>query len=91
MADQFLNKKLFVVGVGINGAAYTLRLTENLPRCEGKQQWAIIAGAYYAHDEGYKGHQGNHHLRGIVMQHNVKDGSFNPMFVDLEYLKNKYS
>lgn len=57
----------------------------------GKQQWAIIAGAYYEHDEGYKGYQGNHHWRGIVMQHNVKDGSFNPMFVSLEYLKSRYN
>lgn len=56
----------------------------------GKQQWAIIAGAYYEHEEAYKGYQGNHHWRGIVVQHNVKDGSFNPMFVSLEYLKERY-
>jgi hypothetical protein len=56
----------------------------------GKQQWAIIAGAYYEHDEGYKGYQGNHHWRGIVVQHNVKDGSFNPMLVSLDYLKGRY-
>ena len=57
----------------------------------GKQQWAIIAGACYSHDEGYKGYQGNHHWRGIVVKHNVKGGSFNPMFVDLEYLESRYS
>lgn len=56
----------------------------------GKQQWAIIAGAYYEHEEGYKGYQGNHHWRGIVVQHNVKAGSFNPMFVSLDYLKERY-
>lgn len=56
----------------------------------GKQQWAIIAGAYYAHDEGYKGHQGNHHYRGIVVQHRVKEGSFEPMFVSMEYLLERY-
>lgn len=44
----------------------------------------------YEHDEGYKGYQGNHHWRGIVVKHNVKSGSFNPMFVDLEYLKSRY-
>jgi hypothetical protein len=63
--------------------------TRFLP-ASGKQQWAIIAGAYYEHNEDYKGHQGNHHWRGVVMQHNVKNGSFNPMFVDLEYLKDRY-
>lgn len=62
--------------------------TRFLP-ASGKQQWAIIAGACYTHDEGYKGHQGNHHWRGIVVQHNVKGGSFNPMFVDLDYLKSR--
>lgn len=56
----------------------------------GRQQWAIIAGAYYSHDEGYKGHQGNKHFRGIVVKHNVKDGNCNPMIVDMEYLKNRY-
>jgi hypothetical protein len=57
----------------------------------GKQQWAIIAGSYYEHSEDYKGYQGNHHWRGVVVQHNVKNGSFNPMFVSLDYLKNRYA
>lgn len=56
----------------------------------GQQQWGIIAGACYLHDEEYKGYQGNHHWRGIIMAHGVKDGSFNPMFVDLDYLRSKY-
>jgi len=73
------------------GHKQTLDVATRFLPASGRQQWAIIAGAYYEHDEGYKGHQGNHHWRGIVMQHNVKNGSFNPMFVNLEYLKNKYS
>jgi hypothetical protein len=64
--------------------------TRFLP-ASGKQQWGIIAGACYMHDEGYKGYQGNHHWRGIVVKHNVKNGSFNPMFVDLEYLESRYA
>jgi len=56
----------------------------------GKQQWAIIAGAYYAHNEGYKGHQGNHHFRGIVVQHRVECGTFEPMFVSMEYLLDRF-
>lgn len=63
--------------------------TRFLP-ASGKQQWAIIAGAAYPHDEGYKGYQGNKHFRGIVIKHNVINGSFNPMFVDLKYLEDKY-
>tara|TARA_R110000822_G_scaffold275773_1_gene397904 strand:+ start:30601 stop:31371 length:771 start_codon:yes stop_codon:yes gene_type:complete len=57
---------------------------------DSRQQWGIIAGACYLHDEDYKGYQGNHHWRGIVMLHDVIDGSFNPMFVDLKYLKERY-
>ena len=73
------------------GHKQTLDVATRFLPASGRQQWAIIAGAYYEHDEGYKGHQGNYHWRSIVMQHNVKNGSFNPMFVNLEYLKNKYS
>ena len=63
--------------------------TRFLP-ASGKQQWAIIAGACYDHDEGYKGYQGNHHFRGIVVKHNVVGGSFNPSFISLDYLKTRY-
>lgn len=57
----------------------------------GQQQWGIIAGACYLHDETYKGHQGNHHWRGIIVLHDVCDGTFDPMFVSLKYLKERYS
>lgn len=73
------------------GHKQTLDVATRFLPSSGSQQWAIIAGAYYEHDEGYKGYQGNFHWRGIVIQHNVKKGSFNPMFVNLDYLKNKYS
>jgi hypothetical protein len=73
------------------GHKQTLDVATRFLPASGRQQWAIIAGAYYEHDEGYKGHQGNHHWRGIVVQHNVKDGSFNPMFISLDYLKERYS
>lgn len=73
------------------GHKQTLDVATRFLPASGRQQWAIIAGAYYEHEEGYKGHQGNHHWRGIVMKHNVKDGSFNPMFVNLQYLKDRYN
>ena len=63
--------------------------TRTLP-ASGKQQWAIIAGACYTHDEEYKGQQGNKHLRGIVVKHQVDNGNYNPMFVDLGYLEQRY-
>lgn len=55
-----------------------------------KSQHGLIAGACYLHEEDYKGPQGNAHWRGIIVKHAVKDGSYNPMFVDLDYLKLRY-
>lgn len=60
-------------------------------RADGKMMTAIIAGSCYEHDEDYMGPQGNKHWRGIVMLHEVNDGSFDEMFVSLSYLKTKYS
>ena len=55
-----------------------------------RQQWGIVAGAAYPHHEDYLGHQGNHHWRGIVMLHEVRDGGFDPMFVSLDYLCRRF-
>lgn len=57
---------------------------------DGCQQWAIVAGSCYLHDEVYKGYQGNHHWRGIIVLHDVRNGTFDPMFVSLEYLRKRY-
>lgn len=57
---------------------------------EGKQQWGVISGAYYLHDEDYKGYQGNHHWRGVVYAKDVKDGNFCPFFISLDYLRKRY-
>jgi len=45
----------------------------------------------YEHDEEYKGVQGNHHWRGIILKHNVKQGSYDPLFISLDWLKNEYA
>ena len=63
--------------------------TRTLP-VDGKQQWGIVAGACYPHDEDYKGVQGNRHWRGLIVAHEVCDGDFDPMFVSLDYLKRTY-
>lgn len=59
-------------------------------RADGSAITAIIAGSCYEHDEDYMGPQGNNHFRGIVVLHDVNNGSFDPMFVSLKYLKEKY-
>lgn len=52
----------------------------------------IIAGAAYLHDEDYMGPQGNvAHWRGIIVLNEVRGGSFDPMFVSLDYLCRRYT
>lgn len=60
-------------------------------RADGRQITAIIAGSCYEHDEPYMGPQANNHWRGIIMLNEVEDGSFDEMFISLDYLKRKYS
>lgn len=59
-------------------------------RPDGSTITCIIAGSCYEHDEAYLGHQGNKHYRGIVVLHEVDNGTFDEMFVSLDYLKKKY-
>lgn len=56
----------------------------------GSSQHGLVAGACYLHDEDYKGPQGNAHWRGIVVKHEVRNGSYDPMFVSLDYLCRRY-
>ncbi|MBK9617105.1 MAG: hypothetical protein IPO35_16930 [Uliginosibacterium sp.] len=57
----------------------------------GVQQWSIIAGSSYDFDEDYKGFTGNKHHRGIVVMHNVENGGFDPLFINIEYLKKRFA
>ena len=56
----------------------------------GKRRIGVVCGSAYPHDEGYKGPQGNHHFRGIVVLNDVGDGSADPMPVSLDYLCRRY-
>lgn len=60
-------------------------------RADGCRLTSIIAGSCYEHNEDYLGPQGNNHWRGIVMLHNVVDGSFDLMPVPLDFIKGKYA
>jgi hypothetical protein len=68
---------------------YALRFTHD-KQGEVISQHGLVAGACYLHDEDYKGFQGNAHWRGIVVCHGVADGSYDPMFVRLDYLCRRY-
>lgn len=55
-----------------------------------KLQWGLIAGSFYSHDEAYLSPQGTPHWRGVIVKHEVSEGSYCPMFVSLSYLKRKF-
>jgi len=57
---------------------------------DGDKQFGLVAGAFYLHDEGYKGYQGNKHWRGVIVLHEVQNGWGDAMFVSTEYLRRKY-
>lgn len=57
---------------------------------DGTRQLGIIAGAFYQHEEGYKGFQGNKHWRGVVMLNEVDAGWGDPMMVSLDFLRRRY-
>jgi len=55
----------------------------------GEARRALIAGSCYLHDEDYKGPQANHHWRGVIMLHEVKDGNYDLMEISLDYLRRR--
>jgi hypothetical protein len=59
-------------------------------KADGTRLTSVIAGSCYEHDEDYLGPQGNKHWRGILMLHEVNNGSFDLMPVSLSYLGKKY-
>jgi hypothetical protein len=56
----------------------------------GGNRWGIIAGSFYMHDEDYLGPQATEHWKGIVYKHQVKNGDYDPMFVSMKYLLEKW-
>ena len=59
-------------------------------RGDGTPIMSIIAGSFYQHDEAYLNHQTNAHYRGLVMLHEVDNGSFDESFISMNFLRGKY-
>ena len=57
----------------------------------GQQQFGLVAGSFYLHEENYKGPQGNDHWQGIVVLHDVQDGQCeSPQFISMDTLCKTY-
>jgi hypothetical protein len=58
---------------------------------DGRSILGLFCGTCYLHDEQYLGRQGNWQRRQIVVKHEVEKGTYDPMFVSLNYLERKYA
>ncbi len=56
----------------------------------GKRHYGCVAGAFYMHEEPYKGPQGNNHWRGVIVKHEVSEGQYDLMKVSLNFLLERY-
>lgn len=90
------------MGRPVSSAAALLRIRQNsavmghvqrvdLAVHPNTQAIGLFAGICYTHDENYLTPQGNNTKRGIWVLHEVHNGTFDPMFVSLDFLKRKYS
>lgn len=60
------------------------------PTLDGSMQIGIVCGACYPFPESYKGHQGNHHFRGLILLNDAHDGYADACFVSLSFLERKF-
>lgn len=78
------------------GMSFTMGHQQTLDHCarylaNGKVHRGLVAGAFYQHDEAYKGIQGNRHWRGLIWKHEVDGlGCYDIMEVSMGYLRRKY-
>lgn len=51
----------------------------------------LILGSSYTHNETYLPLSGNAYWRGVVMKNRVRNGTYDPCFVSLDYLKARFA
>jgi hypothetical protein len=57
---------------------------------DGQVHHGLVAGAFYLHDETYKGPQANAHWRGVVMKHEVRNGEYDISKISARFLLSRY-
>lgn len=60
-------------------------------KADGSMFTCIIAGSCYLHDEPYMDVISNRHWRGVLVLNEVNNGTFDEMFISLDYLRKKYN
>lgn len=57
---------------------------------DGKLYHGLILGSSYRHDEAFMSPVGNAYWRGVVMKNRVRNGQYDPCFVSIDYLRERY-
>ena len=65
-------------------------LSFHVQQLRDRRAYGLIAGSFYMHEEDYLGPQGTAYWRGIVVCHEVSDGSYDPMMVSIDYLLKRH-
>lgn len=77
-------------GSGVAGHSHLLQVHTDTTRT-GKRHWGLVAGCYFDHDVQYVDRATQHlYWRGLTMLHDVHDGDYDPMFISMKYLREKY-
>lgn len=89
-AGENLHLRLKTIGHSFVMGHQQTYLSASRYLANGQRQRGVVAGAFYQHDEDYKGPQGNAHWRGVLIFNNVQDGSFDINEVEMDYLCRRY-
>jgi hypothetical protein len=75
--------------------SYTVGHTHVLDYCirtvpDGKKVQALVAGCCFEHNPPWAGNVSRLYWRGIVLKRNVDQGSYDPQFISLDWLRKNY-
>jgi hypothetical protein len=57
---------------------------------DGKKIWGLSAGCYFEHTPSYAGESSKIWWRGLIMKRNVVDGDYDPEFISIRTLQERY-
>lgn len=71
-------------------AGHTQGLSFHVHQLRDRRNYGLVAGSFYMHEEDYLSPQGTKYWRGVVVKHEVEDGSYDPMLVSMKFLLKNY-
>lgn len=86
-----IENKLKLIGHSFAQGHQQKRQYGNRFTATGKELHGLVCGAFYSHHEDYLGEQGDRqYWRGMLLKNEVKNGTYDPCFLSLDYLIKKW-